>query len=212
MKIIFRWWVKITGLLVCLAVFKFPRTVGKRPKLRGRGIVVSNHRSMWDPVLLWYMFPLRTLHVLASEHLYTMNRWFGLFLELFGAIRVNRLTNDLSSLSKAAELVDAGGVVLLFPEGRRSLTGELLPFKPGAAWLSFTTDTPVTTIFIKRGEYKLFGRRPVIAYGETIDLRAALGKDELEGDDAQMLSDLLRSHVEALGRSVGDAFGAEGAM
>jgi 1-acyl-sn-glycerol-3-phosphate acyltransferase len=177
MNYLILWWVKITSIPLCLAVFKIPKVKGKRPKLTGANILVCNHGSMWDPVLICYLYPFKTLRVLTSHHLFAMSWWFGTLLRQLGAVKIDRESNDLDALGFAATLIEQGSTLIIFPEGRRSLTGELLPFKAGAAYLSFMTDTPVIPVYIERGGYRPFGPRPTVMFGEKVDLRRESGGD-----------------------------------
>jgi 1-acyl-sn-glycerol-3-phosphate acyltransferase len=182
------WWVKITSFPLCLAVFKIPKVRGERPKLKGANIIVCNHGSMWDPILLCYLFPFKTLRVLTSHHLFAMSWWFGTLLRQLGAVKIDRESNDLDALGLAATLIGRGSTLIIFPEGRRSLTGELLPFKVGAAYLSFMTDTPIIPVYIAKGGYRPFGPRPTVMFGGKINLRREPGKAGPGGGDTGGIS------------------------
>jgi 1-acyl-sn-glycerol-3-phosphate acyltransferase len=182
--------VKITGIPICLALFKLPRIVGKKPDLAGANIIVSNHRSMLDPVLLCYCLPFKTLRVLSSSHLFEMSWWFDKLLQGIGAVRSNRDVSDIGSMSSLADLLGKGHTVIVFPEARRSLTGGLLPFKMGAAYLSVMTGAPVTPVFIDGAPYSLFRKRPTVAFGEKIHLRDEWGNNIPGRRDLERMTEL----------------------
>jgi long-chain acyl-CoA synthetase len=111
-----------------------------------------------------------------------------------------------SSLAFSAAVLERGKNLVWFPEGQRSSTGELQPFKPGVGMLLERFRVPVVPVFI-RGTYEAMppGRllprpRPVtVTFGEP------LSPDDLErrgkGEQAQdRITNALRDSIADLGR------------
>jgi long-chain acyl-CoA synthetase len=61
----------------------------------------------------------------------------------------DREENVSESLNACKTVLDSGRAILLFPEGTRSLTGELQAFKPGIGVLGIELDVPVLPIYLR---------------------------------------------------------------
>ena len=172
---LFHWFVKITGWLAYWIVFcpKYYYEDKKRQsrRIRGSAIVISNHASVWDVAILLFAFPLRTLRCAVAELMYQKNALMSLFLRLFGAIRVDRTSRDLSFLSTCERILSGGGVVEIYPEARIPQKGEERPlaFKPSAVLLALRSGAPVIPV-CHRSPY--FGKgRTKVMIGAPIDVR-----------------------------------------
>jgi 1-acyl-sn-glycerol-3-phosphate acyltransferase len=109
--------------------------------LRRPMIVVANHSSHWDSVLLHSYLPSalanRLATAAAADHFFSGRRPAiapRLFFNAFPVARSGRQGRAPRGLALA--LLAAGTSVLLFPEGTRSRNGHLGPFNPGAAALA----------------------------------------------------------------------------
>ncbi|MBU6413879.1 MAG: 1-acyl-sn-glycerol-3-phosphate acyltransferase [Planctomycetes bacterium] len=102
--------------------------------ISGPAIIVANHTSAIDPLLIQAVCPREVRWMMGSDmaverlgwlHLEPIWRWSGV-------IRVDRSGNDRSSVRKALEYLEQGGIVGIFPEGKIARPhGTLLPFMPG---------------------------------------------------------------------------------
>ncbi|MFQ5701369.1 MAG: lysophospholipid acyltransferase family protein [Acidobacteriota bacterium] len=83
----------------------------------GACIVVANHRSYADPVLLGSAFP-RRIHFLIARPVYRLYRmrWF---YYMMGSIPVSRKAPDPGAMKRALRILRGGGVIGIFPEGQR---------------------------------------------------------------------------------------------
>ena len=112
---------------------------------RGPAVIVSNHWSFADPILIACMCP-RPIHFMAKASLFE-KPLAARVLRSFFAFPVNQNTADMRSLRKAQELLKEGKVFGIFPEGRRSLTGGLDRFEKGAAFLALRADVPIIPVY-----------------------------------------------------------------
>lgn len=158
------------------------------PKVRGREnipksgaiIFAGNHKSNLDCVLLatclW-----RQVHFMAKDELFRGAA--GGFFRALGTIPVNRRIRDASALSEAQKVLDAGGIIGIFPEGSFNRTKEtVMPFKPGAARMAARSHAALVPFAIK-GKYTVIGRRVEIEFYpaiETAERDAASIGHELE--------------------------------
>jgi 1-acyl-sn-glycerol-3-phosphate acyltransferase len=121
-----------------LRVFNRIETVSldRIPK-EGAVVLTSNHRSNWDPVFIGALMK-RPAHYLAKAELFK-NPFFAFILTRLHAIPLRRGALDRDALRKVSDLLKGGELVLIFPEGRRSLTDEVAPFHPGAVMFAAKT-------------------------------------------------------------------------
>jgi 1-acyl-sn-glycerol-3-phosphate acyltransferase len=111
-------------------------------------VVMSNHRSHYDiPVL--YALLGGTLRMVAKAELFRVPI-FGAAMRESGFIEVDRKHRQraLASLEVARERLAGGVSVWIAPEGTRSRTGELLPFKKGGFHMAIDMGLPVLPIAI----------------------------------------------------------------
>jgi len=112
----------------------------------GGVIIAANHISYVDPPLLGAVLPRRATFM-ARKGLFEMPvlRW----VMKQTAIPVDRQKTRPSTIKEAVTRLKKGGVVVLFPEGRRSETGELLEGKRGIGMLVGLSGVPVVPALIK---------------------------------------------------------------
>ncbi len=106
-------------------------------------IVASNHISYLDPPLLGTWFP-RVIHFMAKQELFD-TPVFGPLIRAVHAFPVNREAGDRGAIRHALRVLKGGGVVGIFPEGRRNLDGEAQA-RSGAVLLASTAQCPVVPV------------------------------------------------------------------
>ena len=200
----FQWFVRITGFLAILLVFrpKYFFEGGKKPDLRKRGgvIIASNHTSVFDYAAMLFAFPLRFLRCAVAEILYRKNFFFTLFLRWMGCIRVDRENHDFSFLAKCEKVLRQRGCVLIFPEARlpRKEEERPLPFKTSAVHLALETGAPILPVYTD-GRY--FGKgRNRIAVGEPIYPKDLYDEGLSYKENVEHINDHLRGKIIELGR------------
>lgn len=164
-----RLFIKLQVLPTLPFVFFKTKVVGRKNKrFKGNVILMSNHTSTWDAVLLFCTFWTKTFYFLSAAVLFRYNRLFSWFIKTLGAIKIERSVTDMFAISDAMNILEKGKNLVIFPEGMRSLNGEILKFRPGVAIIALITDTPVIPIFIG-GKYSFFHRAKIVI-GEQIHL------------------------------------------
>ncbi len=117
----------------------------------GAVILAANHVSNADPILAgaWIAGALRRrrIHWLGKRELFD---WpvFGWMCALGGVHPVDRSTADVEAYRLATRILEKGYVLLIFPEGTRSPTGELQEAKDGMAQLALRTGAQILPIGI----------------------------------------------------------------
>lgn len=121
----------------------------------GPAILMFNHIAFVDPLVIICLLP-RSVVPLAKEELFS-NPFLALFPWLYKVIPVRRGEVDRRALSMALQVLQAGEVILLAPEGTRSPT--LLPGKEGVAFLAARTGAPIVPVAVEGTEgFPSFGR------------------------------------------------------
>lgn len=189
---------KLTGIIPALIFFK-PRVFvsqNSKRRLPKNCILVSNHKSLLDFVLYLLIFPLRTVHFLMAEVLYNKSKFFAFLLNSWGGIKVERDERDFSFVNESIEVLDKGGSVGIFPEGRLPINGKPWPFTTSAAFIAMHSDAPIVPIYTD-GNYGLF-KRAKVCIGEPFSL-ASYAKEGLnEGEQLTHLTKILEEKVYEL--------------
>jgi 1-acyl-sn-glycerol-3-phosphate acyltransferase len=113
----------------------------------GPFVVVANHQSILDILLLSRM--PREMKWVAKEELFRIP-WVGTMLRMSGDIAIRRgdAESGGEALGRAKAYLARGMSVMMFPEGTRSRTGTLLPFKSGAFRLALDAGVPVLPVAV----------------------------------------------------------------
>ena len=141
-------------------------------RLDGPLIFAANHASHLDAPLLLTSLPLRFRHhtVVAAASDYFFDRTWKSVLWSFSlaAVPIERSRVNRRSADTAAELIEDGWNLVIFPEGGRSPDGWGQPFRGGAAYLARRTGVPVVPVH-------LGGTRNVVAKRSPSGARAPGG-------------------------------------
>ena len=137
---------KPLGVLIAKLLFrvevKGPESVPKS----GAFILASNHVSYLDPVILGVTCP-RPLYFMARSSLFTYPG-LGWLIRNLHAFPVRRDEADLSSIRTALECIRQGKVLVIFPEGGRSRTGQLGKAHPGIGLVAAHAKVPVVPVYL----------------------------------------------------------------
>jgi len=114
---------------------------------RGAFILASNHLSHLDPPVISIASP-RVLHFMARHTLFK-NWAFGALIKALNAFPIKRGGIDPEGFREVIRRLKRGQVILMFPEGTRSKTGEFGPAQPGIGFLSITAGVPILPAYVK---------------------------------------------------------------
>ena len=124
---------------------------------------------------------------MAKEELFR-NNFASYFVRSFGAIPVYRGSSNRDALHQSTAILKTGGVLGMFPEGKRSRDGVLLSGQLGASLIAYHNKTRILPVSITgsekiRGKTWLFQRpKVVITFGEPFylpDIGHTLRKEQL---------------------------------
>lgn len=115
----------------------------------GPWIAMSNHQSLYDIPVLFSVLP-PSLRMVAKVELFRVPFW-GRAMASAGFIAIDRRNRvkALRSLAEARRRIESGINVWIAPEGTRSRTGELLPFKRGGFALALEMGVPILPVTIR---------------------------------------------------------------
>ncbi len=113
----------------------------------GPVVMMGNHISILDPVIMISFYPDRDIVPLAKIEAFDQPL-VRYFVHHWGAISVNRGEADLKALKSALEHIRQGYVVMLYAEGTRSKTGKMIEGQEGSAYLALKTDAAVVPVAI----------------------------------------------------------------
>ena len=175
-------------------------------------VFVSNHHSHLDAGLMLTSIPepWRSKIVVgaAADYFFTTRLTGAVSALALGAFPIERSTISRRSSDLAADLIDEGYSLLIFPEGGRSPDGWGQPFKGGAAYLAERCDVAVIPVFID-GAGSILGKgmkrpkrgRTKVTFGMPIR--------PFEGENVRRLNERIEDAVSLLGdESLNDFYGA----
>jgi 1-acyl-sn-glycerol-3-phosphate acyltransferase len=165
---------------------------GVRTKIFNTGVLVpgqsyilaANHRSAYDIPVLLSKLPIQ-FRWLAKEEYFKIPL-FGWAMKRTGYISINRSNpkEAYQSLLLAAQKVNEGTSIIIFPEGTRQATDKLGDFKKGGFTLALKSKKPIVPVTIKgsgrvlsKGEYRITPGTITVVLGEPIPTEGYHKKD-----------------------------------
>ena len=174
----------------------------------GPVIITPNHQTYADPALV--SLPVRRrVYYMAWSRLFEIPL-FSWLIRRLRAFPVRIESTDPASTREAVRLLQAGHVVMIFPEGERTHTGRVERFKPGAFRLATSLRVPVLPVTIAGGHAswppgRVFPRpgRITISYHPVLEPDLSLDPRRAAGELAE------RARAVIVG-ALGDAAAAPG--
>jgi 1-acyl-sn-glycerol-3-phosphate acyltransferase len=162
-------------------------------------ILAPNHASYFDPPAVGCNVP-RVTYYLARHTLFAppIGSWL---LPSIGSIPVNQNSPGPSSLKNIFEVLKNKGTLVLFPEGARTMDGDLGKAEPGIGLIAARTGTPVVPVHIigsrdalpRGGGWRPF--RPIhVVYGQPMRFSG----DPKNREDYQKFADEIMSAIASL--------------
>jgi 1-acyl-sn-glycerol-3-phosphate acyltransferase len=172
---------------------------GENMPKTGPVIVASNHISFFDPPVLGTASP-RRISYMAKQELFAIPV-LGPLIAAVGAYPVDREGSAASAIKRSVEVLRKGGVIGIFPEGTRNVTGQN-EVRAGVALLASLSKAPVVPAGIVGTRHaKRFGKIDVV-FGKPLALpqdRKATREEMANFTDEVMRA--IRSLPESIGRA-----------
>lgn len=184
----------------------------------GGAILVSNHIATMDPVIIPAMLP-RKVTFPAKKELFEGKSGIGSkivawFLKAIGMVPMDRGGGraSVASLQAIFDVLDAGHVVGIFPEGTRSPDGRLYKGKTGMARMVLASGAPVLPVGLI-GTQTVKGflgipwvRRPVVVVGQPLDFSEYMGQESDSAAVRWVTNEVLGAIQQLTGQEYADVY------
>lgn len=164
----------------------------------GGGLIIAcNHASFLDPPIIGVAVPQRYVRFMARDTLFK-NKILGWLYYRFGVVPLDRTKGDVGAIKTAIRLLKDGQCVALFPEGTRTLDGNLQEAKGGIGFLIHKAGVPVVPAYIQ-GSYEALskGGKKILRHPVTVFFGSPISADALN-----LVDDRGKPDFSAIGRFV----------
>lgn len=192
-------WVRFYAAFWCRMRRVGPCTIPRQ----GPVLLVANHTSGIDPIMLSASSPHRPIaYIVAQEHYHVpVANWF---MRLVDCIPINRANPGKAFLAASLKTLQRGGVLGIFPQGTFSGPNEAAPEpKSGVGLLALRSGATVIPVNISGTTFHdspfrgyLLRHRVQVRYGPAIDLSAFKGRERDPATNREVTDLLMRRVAE----------------
>jgi len=134
-------------------------------------IIAANHQAWFDPAFIIPFFPeTPVIYTMAKRETVFNRAWKRRLLPLIGVFPISPQRGELdeAGLRTVYQVLDRGGVVLIFPEGRYSRGRALRPLKAGIGFFALHAGVPICPVTVRGTDALLPFRRIDVTVGPLI--------------------------------------------
>lgn len=162
-----------------------------------RFLLVSNHRSCYDPIVTWRALAKYDVAFISKASNFKVPVW-GQLIKNCAFLPIDRSSprRSMETLNKAAELIKNDVVSFgIYPEGTRSHTDEMLPFHNGIFVAAEKTKVPIVVMAVRNTDiiHKRVVFRRTKAYLDVIDV---ITPERYEGLRSSEIGNIVRRDLE----------------
>jgi 1-acyl-sn-glycerol-3-phosphate acyltransferase len=153
MKYILRWLVRaLFNLVARVEVTGYEHL----PK-EGSFVIATNHLGIIDAPFAFYALDRWDMFVMIAEkwEKVAIFRWLGRY---FNFIFIDRFNPDIKTLRKVIKLMEENNILVIAPEGTRSMVGSLIEAKPGVSYLATKLNRPIVPVALAGTEDEVLFR------------------------------------------------------
>lgn len=181
------WWSFLHLLCYCWVApcYRYRSWGGPEVPRRGPLLLIANHQSFLDPILVGQGLHHRQFHALARATLFD-HPLFAWLIRSLNAIPVRQGHADKAAMRRCLQVLGEGHALLVYPEGSRTPDGRTQPFAPGTLLLIRRARPWVVPVAIE-GAYRAwpiwrrlprpFGR-VAVRYGRAVRADEVLARGE----------------------------------
>jgi 1-acyl-sn-glycerol-3-phosphate acyltransferase len=160
-------------------------------------IFMGNHQSQLDPPYLLGAIPVHAVYIAKRELKWVP--FIGWAAAAAGAIFIDRSNREraVASLHEAAMKIRGGRNVVIFPEGTRTRTGALLPFKKGGFNLALDAGVPIVPFAIQGG-FRILPKGAKRVRPGLYEIRFGAPVDTAAFPEREALMAQVRARIESL--------------
>ena len=175
-------------------MFRFRFSGKSHVPLSGPVLLVSNHQSNLDPVLVGLACP-RQLKYLARIGLFFFP--FSLWIRALGAVPIDRERGALAGIRATLAQLKEGNAVLIFPEGSRTPDGHLHEMLPGTSLLARRSRATIVPLALE-GAFQALPRGAMFVRPHTIGLTFGppITPQQYEQLSDKQLTELVNQRIE----------------
>lgn len=181
----------------CLAIFRIKKynTEGKKYTniLRGGNLIAANHIDFSDPFIVGTTFWYRRVFFLASEEIMDV-KGRNILLKGIGCIRIDRNISDIEGVRRAVDILKAGRVLTVFPQGGIKQEGQIDSIKSGTILMAIKAGVPIVPMYSEKRRHWYEFRCVVV--GEAINCREHCRGKMPSMADIQKISELLLCRMQ----------------
>ena len=169
---------------------------GKEKLPQGRFLLVSNHRSKFDPILTWLVLGDRQIAFISKPENFKVPI-FGHIIHRLCFMPIDRENprNAVKTINRAADLMKRDvATVGVYPEGTRNYGDGLLPFHNAMFKIAQKADVPVAVMTV-RGTYEIQKNFPLRRSDVYIDIIDVISAEEVKAAKTAFLGELVRDKM-----------------
>ena len=194
---------KVTGAPLNWIFFKrkvyYENRSNQKRKIKGGALFVSNHKSFWDYISIFFLFFRYKIRPVVSHLIYHKNPVLRFCLNCVNAVVVGKDVLDTAYIDTVISLLKQGKKIVIYPEGHFALKDELLPFSPSYIKIAYEADVPIIPLYTD-GRYGLFKRNHFMV-GSRVDVRSEIGP-ELNKENIEAFNDRFTKYIWELRRKM----------
>ena len=192
----------ILALLVQIFIFKtktyYEDDSRQNKRIKGSAVILSNHRSSFDGLVIALRFFFKRLHFIATDFYKHRLRIVKFIVHVAGGIFVDTEVNNLDFIERSRKVTAKGRAIMVFPEGGFKRTYEPSKFSAGYIMLAIKLGVKIIPI-VNDFNYGLF-KRVHLMIGNSIDLsgysNADLTKEKLKEINEEIYNKFLTLFCE----------------
>lgn len=168
------------------------------PLPEGPFLLVANHRSNFDPIVLLDAFSERTVTYISKPENFRIPI-VGEIVRRLGFLAIDRVDprKAMTTIHQAvAQLTEQSVSVCVFPEGTRSRTAKLLPFHNGVLKIAQRAKVPVATVTLQ-GTEQIGKRAPFRRTRVAVCVEQVIRPEEFPGNGTAELAERIRTAMLA---------------